>query len=812
MFPKGDARPYCSAGGIFSLSKTLIIWLRRLSILMSLSVVLAVGYFYLTRSARHPENRTRQEPLKSDVTSATSEIEYLQTRDGVPFLSIKASRNVANIHGLNHLEDVKVTYYGENSRRTDSITADECLYSMTENQIQFKGNIKIYLADDYTIATSRLNYDKASDTAAGSGPFTFSARNLEGSGEGFSLNMKTRDLVVNKKVHFQYDIEKGKMDASLKPEKFLHLDAGRALIRESSRKIFLSDGVCLRSTKTRLDGREMDLGLTEARRLQDVTCRGNAGYRTKQGTHDITLTGETIRFKLSPQSTVLEEVSAEGEANLKFLQSTLEGSRIHIFATGTGGISRILSEGDVCFHTPEDDRTISGHKMKILFEDESVIREVVVTEKARFQQASEKSTYELNAESIQFQFRPSRAKTQLEKIFASGNSSLNMESKKKEVVMGRAHTLEIFYDSEGRFPQIGKGKGACHWTFTRPIPREDVVLKSDRFSVFFSPLSLNLRVFKADGNIFIRRSWAQKKWMETRSRTIHGTFFQTGKNKVSRLIQEGDVHLKNSQMEAVSERGEFSSNTFLLTGQPNVRSGNSITKASAFTYDITSDVVTGNGNVETVYSKESGKSQVSLLPWAGETKSVENIYIHSGKMVLENKTGLVRYTGNCRMVQGANTLTAKIFHWNRRSGMFSAFEDVFILYSYRNKEDREMPLEIRSEKMEYTPEKKKIFLVGRVRAKTPKGNMSSEQMWGFFEEGKGLQQLFAGGNVRIVQEDREAEGDEALFRMGKGDVILVGNPARVVDKKEGRTTQGVRLTLFGDSDRILIENSKKPLY
>ena len=84
-------------------------------------------------------------------------------------------------------------------------------------------------------------------------------------------------------------------------------------------------------------------------------------------------------------------------------------------------------------------------------------------------------------------------------------------------------------------------------------------------------------------------------------------------------------------------------------------------------------------------------------------------------------------------------------------------------------------------------------------------------MWGFFEPEQGLRSLFAEGDIRITQAAREAEGDRAKLNLPQGDIILVGDPARVIDKQEGRTTQGLRLTLFAENDRILIENEDKPM-
>jgi hypothetical protein len=163
------------------------------------------------------------------------------------------------------------------------------------------------------------------------------------------------------------------------------------------------------------------------------------------------------------------------------------------------------------------------------------------------------------------------------------------------------------------------------------------------------------------------------------------------------------------------------------------------------------------------------------------------------------------------MVQARNVLTDGRFVWNRQDETFSAEDKVLLVATVREKTGPERRLEIRSGRLAYNPLRRRILFEREVRTLSADGEMASDALWGYFEEGQGLRKLFAQGQIRITQKSREATGDRAMVDLAQNRFVLQGSPARVVDRAEGRTTQGVQLTFFQGDDTIRVDSKAQPI-
>jgi lipopolysaccharide transport protein LptA len=224
---------------------------------------------------------------------------------------------------------------------------------------------------------------------------------------------------------------------------------------------------------------------------------------------------------------------------------------------------------------------------------------------------------------------------------------------------------------------------------------------------------------------------------------------------------------------------------------------------------------TGNlrctGGVETVATPGGPSGRKAFIPLGGGETAGQPIYIHARTVELDQAANRVTFSGGCRMTQGRNVLTANRFVWNRQDESFTAEEKVLLTATVKGQKGPERRLEVQSGRLAYNPARRRILFEQKVRTLSADGEMTSDSMWGYFEEGTGLRKLYARDHIRITQQAREATGDRAMVDLAANQFVLQGSPARVVDRAEGRTTQGVQLTFFQGDDRIRVDSEAQVL-
>jgi lipopolysaccharide export system protein LptA len=337
-----------------------------------------------------------------------------------------------------------------------------------------------------------------------------------------------------------------------------------------------------------------------------------------------------------------------------------------------------------------------------------------------------------------------------------------------------------------------------------------VEASGQRFWIEFFPQTADPFRFRLDGDVKARRTVAER-WSETSSDTLTGEFSPSDHRQLSGLVQQGDVRFRDAERQGRAREARLEGDLLHLTGKPVVESAGVVTRAAEMTYNQRTSALQGAGGVETVIVPGSAPGQKAVLPMGDAESAGQKVYIHADTVELDQTTNQVTFRGGCRMVQARNVLTAGRFVWNRQDETFSAEDKVLLVATVREKTGPERRLEIRSGRLAYNPLRRRILFEREVRTLSADGEMASDALWGYFEEGQGLRKLFAQGQIRITQKSREATGDRAMVDLAQNRFVLQGSPARVVDRAEGRTTQGVQLTFFQGDDTIRVDSKAQPI-
>ena len=145
------------------------------------------------------------------------------------------------------------------------------------------------------------------------------------------------------------------------------------------------------------------------------------------------------------------------------------------------------------------------------------------------------------------------------------------------------------------------------------------------------------------------------------------------------------------------------------------------------------------------------------------------------------------------------------------------------------KEEGEIPLRITAARLEADKLKGVIIFSGQVKAVYGDSTLYADQLWIYLEAkpeppkgapkpppeppeqsplgnmgAEQIDRIVAKGNVRMVQEDRVATGDEAIYYKKRDEVVLTGNPQ--VWRAEN-TLKGERIIFNLKTNKVLVESS-----
>lgn len=121
--------------------------------------------------------------------------------------------------------------------------------------------------------------------------------------------------------------------------------------------------------------------------------------------------------------------------------------------------------------------------------------------------------------------------------------------------------------------------------------------------------------------------------------------------------------------------------------------------------------------------------------------------------------------------------------------------------------DRNQPIEITSQQLEVLQQQRQSIFTGDVVAKQGDMTLIAEKLIVVFQEDQDqVERLEAIGAVRVLQLDRIATAEKAIFYQLEEKLILTGN-AEVTQGKN--KISGDEITLFVQENRTLIKSSEK---
>jgi lipopolysaccharide export system protein LptA len=321
------------------------------------------------------------------------------------------------------------------------------------------------------------------------------------------------------------------------------------------------------------------------------------------------------------------------------------------------------------------------------------------------------------------------------------------------------------------------------------------------------------------------------------SHTVEASFLPQG--GIEAVTQQGNVAYtdgqtpdKRTQAWADQARYTPADQMLLLTGSPRVAEGSMATTAQTITINRANGDAIADGEVKSTYSELKEHPNGALLA------SASPIHVTANAMTARNTPGIALYSGNARLWQDANLISAPSIEFDRSRRFLTAqgteaqpVSTVMVqsgkslngpenAQKTKGKATPPSPISITARQLTYADADRKLHYEGGVLAKgtgftasaktadaflLSRSQTSSNQSLAVNSGGPGqLDHMVAQGDVVVHQASRRAEGQTLTYIAAEDKFVLTGGPPSIFDAERGKIT-GVSLTFFRRDDRVLVE-------
>ncbi|MBI5047781.1 MAG: lipopolysaccharide transport periplasmic protein LptA [Deltaproteobacteria bacterium] len=122
-------------------------------------------------------------------------------------------------------------------------------------------------------------------------------------------------------------------------------------------------------------------------------------------------------------------------------------------------------------------------------------------------------------------------------------------------------------------------------------------------------------------------------------------------------------------------------------------------------------------------------------------------------------------------------------------------EDKFVV-------DSNQPITITSNNMEARKKENVVIFKGDVIAQQKDYTLYSRELYIYYAEGQEIKEMVAIGDVKMVQLNKVATGEKAVYNRETRVVVLTGNPQV---EQDCDVVKGDKITIFLDEDKSLVE-------
>jgi lipopolysaccharide export system protein LptA len=772
---------------------------KRLSRLAVGGLVAAMVVIAVYRWKSPPEKRQAvpTQGLPSNANQLQSGFSFTQSNNVRQVFTVHASRATAFKGGDETvLKDVWVEVFGQSGDRRDLIRTHACDYNQQSGELYAAGKVEIELnappgaplsegpgafqnfslpgpgeeasasgPQPIFIETSHLSLVQKGALVVSDAPVRFRAGAASGTAKGlaYATHDGWLELKSNVVILMQHPAA-GDSSAPIRLEaSHLRFDkasgtvalGGPVVITQQGRRVTAEDGMVLLDAQNRVTAAELD---------GEVKAQGTLGKNELSGT------AQHVHAEFDPQS-----------AQLRFLRAEQD---FRAESKSADSILRVAADTCQVNFWGEPSRPVDGDaEGNVRVTSETLPGAGAASRSSAGSAASLRAArHDLTAGSLKFFFRPGGQTLQSASTVGPGMIVVVPRDPKVGQRRITADNFEMDFDAQGR-PATLRGRGQAHVVFM-PSPQAapgtpEARTSSDQLLATFDPSGGTLRT----------------------------------------VVQTGDFRFEQGDQQAFADRARYDarSEVVTMTGHPRVQDEETRLRADRIRIHTGDSTAEGEGHVQGVHLQEAGK------PSAGEKS--EPTFVVADRMVAERQSQFVHYEGHVRLWRGADVIESPsldVYKAERRVHTASRVVTTFLQSSAgapgataasRSGKDREAPVTIRADDLEYYEEGRKATYRGHVELETQNATLRSDRLDVFFSPANvagesTVERAVAEGQVVVVQPGRRATGERAEYFAGPGKILVTGGPPALYDTQKGFTT-GRQLTFFLRDDTIFLDGGEE---
>ena len=395
---------------------------------------------------------------------------------------------------------------------------------------------------------------------------------------------------------------------------------------------------------------------------------------------------------------------------------------------------------------------------------------------------------------------------------AAGSASTTARSGAQDVEM-TAPVMD-FHVADGRLLKSAETSGPPQILITQPESNQKTAVTAAKFNARFTDQNRIASLHGEPDAKIVSSSPGQPDRVST-SRMLDVLFRPEG--GVASIVQSGSFAYADDKHKASAQRATYTTadQMLVLNGSPRVSGEGMMTTAQVVRIDRATGDAFADGSVKTTYT------EMKAQPQGGMLASSDPIHVTSRSMVAHRTPDVADYLGNARLWQGANVVEAPTIHFDRGKRSLlaqgNATQAVSTVLVQQEKNGNVTPVTVRSPRLTYTDEDRKIVLDGGGVTVTGSDSTMTGQLMNVFlrprsETANGtstggpgqIDHIRAQGNIVVVQPARRATGDRLDYTAADDKFVMTGGPPSIFDAEHGKVT-GDSLTFFRRDDRVLVE-------
>jgi lipopolysaccharide export system protein LptA len=693
-----------------------------------------------------------------------------------------------DFRGLNatDLEGVKVTIFGKDGARHDTLETHACRYSKDSGDIDCSGDVEIMLM-------SKLEWEAAQEQAA--------------TGAGAAMKVETRGVVFNRA-------------------------SGEAKTDQEVRFSFANGGgQALGATYHSEEGTLILLHNVRLKLDPPAARKGTAAPRRSAATakEPVEVTGSRMEFQRDAGTMYLA-----GPAEAKTKMERLTAAALQLSLAENFHAKRLIAKGNGRESLPEFTSEKGAGRQRLEAEEIAVdfapagwITRAEANGRVSGEAVNGAEIQTVKSQSAEMEMVAGLNAPKLLVLKGGVDATTNAKASGSKTESGDSRRLttdelRIAFAEKGNAGGArlqsaetgGPGRLELNDAANTNSKAARTVLRANQLSMKFDSVGAASRL-DAKGSVQTERTVAGGN-KQTASAN-NGFVLMEPKDGWSRMELSENVQLSELQRTARADNAEFvrADQTATLTGHATARDATSQTSAQKLIFWQATGDVRGEGNVRS--SDLSARNTTVHLAPAASNISADNLTGNA-------RIGRVLYSGHARLWQGDSVMEAESIELLKNERVLNAAGNVRAVFpqasSNANAVENRAAKSLKAATLWHAQAAKLTFWDAENRARlsqnvvvqAPDQKMSGQDLDLYFSRangtGQGAQQInraVGTGGITVVQGDRRATAERGEYTAADGKFVMTGGTPTIFDASEGSTT-GRQLTFFLADATIIVDS------